>query len=140
RCRLPPRAAARGRDPGLFRGHGRLRLRRPLLRLRRARRARSDAGRRCRRPRAIMASCAAPPREDETGVAMGRQYRVAVVGATGTVGETMLSILAERGFPVAELVALASAASAGSTVAFGDDEVVVRELAGFDPAGVDIAL
>ncbi|MBJ6979319.1 aspartate-semialdehyde dehydrogenase [Luteimonas sp. MC1895] len=71
---------------------------------------------------------------------MGRQYRVAVVGATGTVGETMLSILAERGFPVAELVALASAASAGSTVAFGDDEVLVRDLAGFDPAGVDIAL
>ncbi|MBJ6984463.1 aspartate-semialdehyde dehydrogenase [Luteimonas sp. MC1750] len=71
---------------------------------------------------------------------MGRQYRVAVVGATGTVGETMLSILAERGFPVAELVALASAASAGSTVAFGDDEVLVRDLAGFDSAGVDIAL
>ena len=71
---------------------------------------------------------------------MGRQYKVAVVGATGAVGETMLSILAERGFPVGELVALASAASAGSMVAFGDDEVVVRDLAGFDPAGVDIAL
>ena len=71
---------------------------------------------------------------------MGRQYRVAVVGATGAVGETMLSILAERGFPVGELVALASASSAGSTVGFGDEDVVVRDLAEFDPAGVDIAL
>ncbi len=72
---------------------------------------------------------------------MGRQYKVAVVGATGAVGETMLSILAERGFPVGELVALASERSAGGMVAFGDDdEVMVRDLAGFDPAGVDIAL
>ena len=71
---------------------------------------------------------------------MQRQYRVAVVGASGAVGETMLSILAERRFPVGELVALGSERSAGSMVAFGDDEVMVRELAGFDPAGVDIAL
>ncbi|MEN1972971.1 aspartate-semialdehyde dehydrogenase [Luteimonas sp. MJ204] len=71
---------------------------------------------------------------------MGRQYKVAVVGATGAVGEAMLSILAERGFPVREMVALASERSAGGTVAFGDDEVVVRDLASFDPAGVDIAL
>ena len=71
---------------------------------------------------------------------MDRQYKVAVVGATGAVGETMLSILAERRFPVGELVALASGRSAGSMVAFGDDEVMVRDLAGFDPAGVDIAL
>ena len=71
---------------------------------------------------------------------MGRQYRVAVVGATGAVGEAMLSILAERRFPVSELVALASERSAGGTVAYGDDEVLVRDLAGFDPAGVDIAL
>ncbi|QDW67635.1 aspartate-semialdehyde dehydrogenase [Luteimonas granuli] len=71
---------------------------------------------------------------------MDRKYKVAVVGATGAVGETMLSILAERGFPVGELVALASERSAGGMVAFGDDEVMVRDLAGFDPAGVDIAL
>ena len=71
---------------------------------------------------------------------MGRQYKVAVVGATGAVGEAMLSILAERRFPVGELVALASERSAGGMVAFGDDEVMVRDLAGFDPAGVDIAL
>ena len=69
-----------------------------------------------------------------------RRFRVAVVGATGAVGETMLSILAERDFPVSELVALASERSAGSTIAFGDDEIVVQDLASFDPAGIDIAL
>lgn len=69
-----------------------------------------------------------------------RRFRVAVVGATGAVGETMLSILAERDFPVSELVALASERSAGTTVKFGDDDIVVRDLATFDPAGVDIAL
>src|SRR5690606_24205174 len=82
---------------------------------------------------------AATPRLKELPT-MDRQYRVAVVGATGAVGETMLSILAERRFPVGELVALASGRSAGSMVAFGDDEVMVRDLAGFDPAGVGIAL
>ncbi|MBB1471773.1 MULTISPECIES: aspartate-semialdehyde dehydrogenase [unclassified Luteimonas] len=71
---------------------------------------------------------------------MGRQYRVAVVGATGVVGEAMLALLAERAFPVGELVALASERSAGGTIDFGDNEVVIRDLAGFDPAGVDIAL
>ncbi|GAB1407212.1 aspartate-semialdehyde dehydrogenase [Thermomonas brevis] len=71
---------------------------------------------------------------------MSNKYKVAVVGATGAVGETMLSILAERRFPVGELVALASERSAGSHVAFGDDEVLVQDLATFDPTGVDIAL
>jgi aspartate-semialdehyde dehydrogenase len=68
------------------------------------------------------------------------KLKVAVVGATGAVGEMMLSVLAERKFPVGELVALASERSAGGEVAFGDDEVMVRDLATFDPAGVDIAL
>src|SRR5690606_29092699 len=71
---------------------------------------------------------------------MGKQYKVAVVGATGAVGEVMLSVLAERKFPVGTIVALASERSAGGYVAFGDDEVLVQDLAGFDPAGVDIAL
>jgi aspartate-semialdehyde dehydrogenase len=70
----------------------------------------------------------------------GKRFKVAVVGATGAVGETMLSVLAERKFPVGEIVALASERSAGGEVAFGDDEVMVRDLATFDPAGVDIAL
>ncbi|ASR44097.1 aspartate-semialdehyde dehydrogenase [Xanthomonas citri pv. mangiferaeindicae] len=69
-----------------------------------------------------------------------RAFRVAVVGATGAVGETMLSILAERDFPVSELVALASERSAGTTVKFGDEDIVVQDLATFDPTGVDIAL
>ena len=69
-----------------------------------------------------------------------KQFKVAVVGATGAVGEVMLSILAERDFPVGELVALASERSAGGTVKYGNRDVVVQDLATFDPAGVDIAL
>jgi aspartate-semialdehyde dehydrogenase len=71
---------------------------------------------------------------------VSKQYKVAVVGATGAVGEVMLSVLAERQFPVGELIALASERSAGDYVKFGNDEVMVRDLATFDPAGVDIAL
>ncbi|MDQ3230103.1 MAG: aspartate-semialdehyde dehydrogenase, partial [Pseudomonadota bacterium] len=71
---------------------------------------------------------------------MSRTYKVAVVGATGAVGEVMLSILAERKFPVGELVALASERSAGGKVKFGHRDIVVQDLATFDPAGVDIAL
>ena len=71
---------------------------------------------------------------------MDRKYKVAVVGATGAVGEVMLSVLAERKFPVGELVALASERSAGGTVQFGNREIVVHDLATFDPTGVDIAL
>lgn len=71
---------------------------------------------------------------------MSRQFKVAVVGATGAVGQTMLAVLAERKFPVGQLVALASERSAGETVGFGDREIVIQDLAGFDPAGVEIAL
>ena len=71
---------------------------------------------------------------------MSKQYNVAVVGATGAVGEVMLSILAERGFPAGEIVALASARSAGKRVRFGDRELTVGDLAEFDFAGTDIAL
>jgi aspartate-semialdehyde dehydrogenase len=71
---------------------------------------------------------------------MGNSLKIAVVGATGAVGEAMLAVLAERRFPVGELVALASGRSAGEGVDFGDDEVMVRDLATFDPVGVDIAL
>ena len=52
----------------------------------------------------------------------------------------MLSILAERDFPVGKLSVLASARSAGNTVEFNGDKVTVQDLASFDPAGVDIAL
>ena len=71
---------------------------------------------------------------------MSKQYKIAVVGATGAVGETMLSILAERRFPASAVVAVASERSAGSRVAFGDDELVVQDLANFDPSSIDIAL
>ena len=69
-----------------------------------------------------------------------RTFNVAVVGTTGAVGETMLSILAERNFPVGKLVALASERSAGSTVEFNGEKITVQDLATFDPAGIDIAL
>ena len=71
---------------------------------------------------------------------MSKQFKVAVVGATGAVGETMLSILAEREFPASEVIALASERSAGSLVKYGNDDIVVQDLATFDPAGIDIAL
>ena len=66
--------------------------------------------------------------------------KVAVVGATGAVGEVMLSILAERKFPADEVVALASERSAGSEVEYGNRKLTVRDLTSFDPIGVDIAL
>ncbi|OAX57183.1 aspartate-semialdehyde dehydrogenase [Xanthomonas graminis] len=69
-----------------------------------------------------------------------RRFNVAVVGATGAVGETMLAILAERGFPIATLYPLASERSAGGQVEFKGQKVTVLDLASFDPTGVDIAL
>ncbi|MBB4266173.1 aspartate-semialdehyde dehydrogenase [Roseospira visakhapatnamensis] len=68
-------------------------------------------------------------------------YRVAVIGATGNVGREMLAILAERAFPVKEVVALASSRSAGREVSFGEDDVLkVRDLETYDFTGTDIAL
>jgi len=69
-----------------------------------------------------------------------RKFDVAVVGATGAVGETMLSILAERGFPVGNVHALASERSAGKTVSFGRRELIVEDLAEFDFGQVQIGL
>jgi aspartate-semialdehyde dehydrogenase len=69
-----------------------------------------------------------------------RRFNVAVVGATGAVGETMLNILAERDFPIGTLHALASERSAGGTVEYKGQKIPVQDLATFDPAGVDIAL
>ncbi|NND59529.1 MAG: aspartate-semialdehyde dehydrogenase [Gammaproteobacteria bacterium] len=65
---------------------------------------------------------------------------VAVVGATGLVGKTMLEILAERDFPVTEVHALASARSVGKTVPYGDRRLDVMDLAGFDFSQADLAL
>jgi aspartate-semialdehyde dehydrogenase len=68
------------------------------------------------------------------------KYNIAIAGATGLVGETMLEILAERNFPIADLHALASSNSVGKSVRCGDKRVKVKDLADFDFAGVDIAL
>ncbi len=65
---------------------------------------------------------------------------VAVVGATGLVGETMIQILGEREFPVRELHAVASERSVGKSVTFMDRQVPVQALADFDFSGVEIAL
>ncbi|MFK8015536.1 MAG: aspartate-semialdehyde dehydrogenase [Gammaproteobacteria bacterium] len=69
-----------------------------------------------------------------------RLFNVAVVGATGLVGETLSQILAERQFPVDNFYALASANSKGKRVAFGDRMVAVDDLATFDFRQADIAL
>ncbi|MBK6658659.1 MAG: aspartate-semialdehyde dehydrogenase [Proteobacteria bacterium] len=71
---------------------------------------------------------------------MSKKYDVAVVGATGAVGETMLAILHQRNFPVGEVHAVASARSAGSRVAFGDRMLVVQDLDTFDFSKVQIGL
>jgi aspartate-semialdehyde dehydrogenase len=65
---------------------------------------------------------------------------VAVVGATGVVGEAMLDILAERKFPTGNVHALASERSVGKTVSFGDRTLTVSDLAEFDFAQCAIAL
>ena len=67
-------------------------------------------------------------------------YKIVVVGATGNVGREMLNILAEREFPVDEIVALASRKSLGSEVSFGDKTLKTLDLDAFDFAGWDMAL
>ncbi len=71
---------------------------------------------------------------------MSRTFDVAVVGATGAVGETMLSILAERQFPVGKVYALASEKSAGKKVPFGDSWLTVEVLDDFDFSKAQIGL
>jgi len=68
-------------------------------------------------------------------------FKVAVVGATGNVGREILTTLAERNFPADEMVALASSASVGREVSFGEDDVLrVQALDTFDFKGIDIVL
>lgn len=71
---------------------------------------------------------------------MSKKIDVAVVGATGAVGETMLEILHQRQFPVGKVYALASERSAGSTVSFGNKSLIVEDLAEFDFSKVQIGL
>ena len=67
-------------------------------------------------------------------------YNVAIMGATGAVGQVLLEILAERDFPVGELRLLASARSAGRAIAFNGSSIQVQELGEDSFAGVDIVL
>ncbi|MDR0130859.1 aspartate-semialdehyde dehydrogenase [Priestia megaterium] len=71
---------------------------------------------------------------------MTRELHVAVVGATGAVGQQMIKTLQERNFPVGKLTLLSSARSAGKKVLFNGEEVVVQEAAPDSFEGVDIAL
>ncbi len=75
-----------------------------------------------------------------TQAEMTRKYDVAVVGATGAVGETMLEILAERDFPVNTVYPLASARSAGKKIAFKGKQLTVQDLEAFDFSQVQIGL
>jgi aspartate-semialdehyde dehydrogenase len=68
-------------------------------------------------------------------------YKVAVAGATGAVGREILQTLAERNFPADQVVALASAESAGKSISFGEDEeLTVQALDSYDFSGTDIGL
>ena len=71
---------------------------------------------------------------------MSAKYDVAVVGATGAVGEAMLEILAERNFPVNRVYPLASARSAGKKVPYGNTYLTVQDLDSFDFSRVRIGL
>jgi aspartate-semialdehyde dehydrogenase len=71
---------------------------------------------------------------------MSRAFRVAVVGATGLVGETMIRVLEERKFPISELHALASNRSLGRSVEYLGRSKAVEELATFDFSRADIGL
>jgi len=71
---------------------------------------------------------------------MSKEYDVAVVGATGAVGETMVSILEQRKFPVRNLYPLASSRSAGSKIQFNGKSVTVGDLSEFDFSKAQIGL
>ena len=69
-----------------------------------------------------------------------KQYTVAVLGATGAVGQEMMKILSERNFPVGKLIPLASARSAGKTLKFRGEDVAIQEARDEAFEGVDIVL
>ena len=69
-----------------------------------------------------------------------KEYKVAVLGATGAVGQEMLKILAERRFPVSQVKALASARSAGKRVYFAGETLPIEEATAESFKGMDIVL
>ncbi len=68
------------------------------------------------------------------------EYRVSIAGVTGAVGQIMLECLAQRSFPVGELIPLASSRSAGKKVSFKGKEITIRELATYDFSPGEIVL
>ncbi|HEY2418870.1 MAG TPA: aspartate-semialdehyde dehydrogenase, partial [Steroidobacteraceae bacterium] len=71
---------------------------------------------------------------------MSRSFRVAVVGASGLVGETMVNVLQQRKFPISQLLPLASARSLGKSVEYRGRSLPVEDLASFDFSRADIGL
>ncbi|MEI6338417.1 MAG: aspartate-semialdehyde dehydrogenase [Verrucomicrobiota bacterium] len=71
---------------------------------------------------------------------MSKEYRVAIVGATGAVGVEMLRVMERRNFPVAAMRLLASRRSAGTTLKFRDEEIEVEPLGVNSFEGIDVAL
>jgi aspartate-semialdehyde dehydrogenase len=71
---------------------------------------------------------------------MPKSFDIAVVGATGMVGESMLEILSQRKFPVGKVHALASERSVGKEVKFGNSSLKVTDLSDFDFSGTQIGL
>lgn len=67
-------------------------------------------------------------------------FKIAIVGATGNVGREMLKVLADRRFPVDEVIPLASRRSIGTEVSYGDKVIKCRDLATFDFTGADLCL
>jgi aspartate-semialdehyde dehydrogenase len=69
-----------------------------------------------------------------------KQYKVAVVGASGNVGREIIKVLEARNFPVGELVCLASKRSAGQKIRFNGKDVTIQDLSSYDFKGTDIGL
>ncbi|SVB45853.1 uncharacterized protein METZ01_LOCUS198707, partial [marine metagenome] len=65
---------------------------------------------------------------------------VAVVGATGQVGGVLRALLADRGLPLGDLRFFASSRSAGTSLSWGDGEIVVEDVESTDWSGIDLAL
>lgn len=70
---------------------------------------------------------------------MSKKYKVAILGATGLVGETIMEILEQRNFPISEICLLASARSAGKRLSFAGKNIKVQDVDTFDFTGTDIA-
>lgn len=83
---------------------------------------------------------ASSPASQQSSASRVSAPHVAVVGATGAVGEEFLRVLKQRDFPIGKLTLLASARSAGKTLAFGGDEITCEELTEDSFKGVDLAL